>query len=1640
MVFSLRSNMIYYLLLVLSASSAVAAEEMANNSLPNQMPLTEVEGDPSSIVGGYVNAISGALIETDTDIVLPGPEPLIYQRIYCSKDWNGDVICDGWTNNHAENAYLHHDGDLYTISAAEASGGSITYWGHKARRNRAYREDFYPPPEQSVQGEQRVGKDKGLTNTGMGDPSGNTNLKNQSYHYCNHAKHIRGSLCDGTTRTYYPAIKPNEWDYLPLRFVLSQESRPSGSTLSYDYYIDNSLGKGKIRSIKALDTTGGQLFSQLLFDYSGNVGKPGIHEIKGTASDGRQITYRFCHFNFPTNRRASVARRYLSEVIPPNGPKVSYEYTYGDAWQVAMLSEKKVANRAVLKVNYYDTGKNQNGDIVATAPNGGARCGNVSMLQAPVGADATLIPTHCFVYWDGWTDVRDAYNQRTIYRFNDQERITSLERYTGSDQYALYSSDRFYWGDPNTHHACDLCCKALLDARGNILSCRAYEYDTQHNAVAEHLAGNLSGLSQKQPVISDKGTIQTDSCECYTIHRTFTDDAFRLLKSETLPNGRFTEYQYQPNSNLLIAKLIKDPLQIIQREFHTYNANGTLVKTIRDDGIGTRADDLSGVMCRTITYISPKTSAPCVGLPEEVREYYLDLDTGREVLLKGVKTIYSLEGWKLREEHFDATDTLTHTLVWGYDQAGNAILEQDASGQVTTRRFDAFNNKIFEQTPDLSYYTEYTYDNSNRLINETRVCKNLPPITHSYRYDYLHRKIASIDACGHETRYDYDTFGRLIKTHLPAYRDAQGNQISLCQERSYDEAGNIIRLVDFDGNVTVTSYNVYGKPVYVQHPDDTQEIYVYNLDGTLQYHTAVDGVTTRYFYNVLGLCTRKELLSSTDEVLAYTTSSYKGGRLIASTDANGNLTTYTYDGAGRIVREQRPDTILTTRYDNRGRKARVEQMISDKEGDIEVKVFVYDPLDRLIEERVEDSRGTVFIRTAYGYDAGGRKTLVKRWNSEGEAITQTEYDGYGKICRTTDAEGHISLIQRVYTARNDRGEQVLQVTQIDPLGQRSVATHDVLGRPECVTIYAPSGEEIAHHMNTYDSKGRIIQRQDSTKSAGLADHDYIVQRVYDSRGRVIKLIEAAQTPLQRQTAYTYNKCGQKEQEVLSTGVMLHHAYDQLGRLAHLSSSDNSIDYHYTYDAHGNLVHVYDAIHKHDTHRVYDAMHRIIQETLGNELILHFNYDGLGRLIELNLPDESVVSWTYDAAFMRSVDRQDRQGVTQYIHQYLDYDLAGNVMRVRRIGKAGEALHKWDKLMRAVEQSGGAFTETVPPGGYDAAGNLIAKTRTDAVGSVPSSYRYDARYRLIAESTHQQHSYSYDSLDNRLSMDNKSCECNALHLLLSQGDINYTYDNLGFRSSRTQGANKTAYRYDALGRLIELTTQDTKISYVYDSFNRRLSKAIQYWNPKLSTWYQPLTTRYVYQQQMEIGVVDMRGHLRQFRALGQGLGAEIAAAVAIEMDSKVYAPIHDHTGNIVTLVDAGTGEVAEVYRYSAFGEETCFKSHGGKEWRPANIATSPWRFASKRTDSESALINFGRRYYDPEIGRWLTPDPAGYGDGPNRYSYKVFPQSGGQYDSNACPIRRQKAQKAYPKIDTSKALRKRAYRQGVAVGVSPMLSK
>ncbi|MEI8366366.1 MAG: RHS repeat-associated core domain-containing protein, partial [Parachlamydiaceae bacterium] len=94
---------------------------------------------------------------------------------------------------------------------------------------------------------------------------------------------------------------------------------------------------------------------------------------------------------------------------------------------------------------------------------------------------------------------------------------------------------------------------------------------------------------------------------------------------------------------------------------------------------------------------------------------------------------------------------------------------------------------------------------------------------------------------------------------------------------------------------------------------------------------------------------------------------------------------------------------------------------------------------------------------------------------------------------------------------------------------------------------------------------------------------------------------------------------------------------------------------------------------------------------------------------------------------------------------------------------------------------------------------------------------------------------------------------------------------------------------------------------------------------------------------------------------------------IELEGKSYAVIRNHRGDITALLD--DENAVATYRYDAFGD---FVHEGEIE--------SPWLLFGQRFDTMTGTYQFAKRAYDPQLGIWLTPDPAGFADGPNLYAY------------------------------------------------------
>jgi RHS repeat-associated protein len=483
---------------------------------------------------------------------------------------------------------------------------------------------------------------------------------------------------------------------------------------------------------------------------------------------------------------------------------------------------------------------------------------------------------------------------------------------------------------------------------------------------------------------------------------------------------------------------------------------------------------------------------------------------------------------------------------------------------------------------------------------------------------------------------------------------------------------------------------------------------------------------------------------------------------------------------------------------------------------------------------------------------------------------------------------------------------------------------------------------------------------------------------YDSRDREIAIIEALGTPLEKVTIKEYNLIsGELETITKPDGEKLTHEYDFLGRLSALYSSDKSIHYIYHYDRNNNTERVEDLILNFKTKRVIDQNNLMKFEDLGIGLSLCYDYDAIGRVTKVTWPDQSSVDYFYDADNLVQVQR--KKGKNSFSCNYT-FNKAGKIAKIDLPHNAGSIDYTYDICMRPKTIESQHYIQRIPEDGYDSCSNVIKVYQKDILGEITSVYAYDSLHHLISESGTAEHVYQYDSLHNRINKNGFANVVNDLNQLKQQKETNFEYDFNGNLELKKDTNKKWKFTYDALDRLTTATCGNKKTVYIYDAFHRRLKK-IDY-TLQNENWIETDEVKYLYQGDKEVAAIDKKGQILEMRTLGLGLNGEIGAAILLETNDQILSPLHDFRGNVVALVNVDTNKNIESYRYSAFGEEQIFDSLGNR----CQQAISSWRFSSKRVDPETGYIFYGRRYYDPEFGKWTTPDPIGFNDGRNPYCF------------------------------------------------------
>lgn len=1167
-----------------------------------------------------------------------------------------------------------------------------------------------------------------------------------------------------------------------------------------------------------------------------------------------------------------------------------------------------------LKYEYYMHGQNDVEGATIHLNKGDFRIGRVK-LQRSQKSDKSWQTVARFFYYSDYTEVFDASNHKTVYRYNKENCLTALEHYISPQpgQYQLYRTERLFWTTINGHAY--LVSRTLEDAEKQIYACHVLTYSSQGQLLKETLYGNLSGACESPLLLEANGYPQANGIESYSVSYTYDTHRLDLPIKRQEDSGLTTYYQYDPKTGQQTGKLIGNSSELLIRYFYVYDDQGFLTQTIIDDGQEFDQNDLKGVTARQVLKIQSQQNGTAIGQPLLAESVWIDLNAQKEMPLEKIIYCYSPEGRLVQQDFYDAHEQLRYDIRLYYDAEGKLLASTDSRGEV-----------------------------ANTLKEPPR-----------YRYNESQQKTASIDQYGNEIQYEYDEFGRLIKTTFPAVLDAFDRPYQPFIHQDYNICNQVIKSQDANGNVTHIRYNLRGKPIHIRYPDESQESFYYTLDGYLKEHMTKNGHKKTFERDVIGRIIRQREYTSSGKQIKTVNSYYRGPRLISTTDHETFTTLCQYDKAGRqtgVLHQTKEGTKrIEWEYDETGQRTKTKEWFGPCEEDFILKCEIQNNWQQTVETHFENSQGEI------------QKTI--------HSLPKT-------------SENDSFFFNQDLSVLNDRNQHVRQQESIDGYGIRQLTTYDALNRVESIVKLSPFGTKLAEKQLRYDGNGNKIVEKHVVIVNQQPLRTFTIRWNYDAANRLTHLTEGAETQQPKSTSYHYNLSGQLETLTKPDGIVLFHEYDEEGRLCRLSSTDHSIDYHYSYDAQGRLVGAEDQINHLTISRSYDDLNQLLAEEWGPGLQFKHSYDLAGRRTQLMLPDKSAIHYRYHALNLIAIERQSTDGELLYQTQY-QYDApSGRLLGYHFIGGIGSLDYQYDAkgFLRGIQTDW--WSESVSDEELDVYGYLKGFSIKDAAGTYRSSVSYtDDHHQLAEEKSHVDQTYEYDSLYNRIACNGQSWQVNEHNQVIEANGAHYQYDANGNLAKKQNASDCFTYEYDALNRLMRaIRNKKEMVEYHYDVFQRRLTQSFYRWEQE--NWILDKTEYFLYDGHREIGKANAEGQILELRVLGIGQGAEMGAAIAFELPAGLFAPIHDHRGSVVSLIDVKTGQLAECYRYTAFGVETFFNGEGLP--LESSQIDNPWRFSSKRHDTFTGLIFFGKRHYDPSLGRWTTPDPMPFLDTANVYAF------------------------------------------------------
>ena len=410
-----------------------------------------------------------------------------------------------------------------------------------------------------------------------------------------------------------------------------------------------------------------------------------------------------------------------------------------------------------------------------------------------------------------------------------------------------------------------------------------------------------------------------------------------------------------------------------------------------------------------------------------------------------------------------------------YATSGLLRRQENPDGSIQEWRYDLL-GRVVKETLSNSSYWETTYNDAQRTI--TRTFKNASDqtlATQAQSFDRRGNVTSRTDAEGYTFTTAYDGLDRVKTRTGPAATASSAQQATTY---TYDASGRVLRVSNGLGETTLTTTDAMGRPVLVATLAShgtivAQTAYSYASNHhsvTVTSGTGVNAISSTSYSDTYGKTVLTLYATGDKHMLTYDAL----GNLLTSTDEMGRTTCYAYDGLNRTTTETLPDGAATGfSYDTAGNllERRMPAGLTWR--------ATYDRASRQLTEKLAhlDASGNedaVSRRYAYDYYATGPIGLLKSVADPRGIVHTTTYDDFLRV-QTVAAPSATAPGLTVSYAYDLRGFP----TQIDQSYQNSAQ-----GPPTSV-------------LRTFDGYGQVTSESVSSNSVAVR----AFSQAWDATGR-----------------------------------------------------------------------------------------------------------------------------------------------------------------------------------------------------------------------------------------------------------------------------------------------------------------------------------------------------------------------------------------------------------------------------------------------------------------------------------------------------------------------------------------------------------